>query len=149
MKYAENTTAKELAALSAALETLEGETQVDKTAADLKNFLGLMAESSHNPLIATFCKFLVMRLIEVARETSAGMTKNWNRVGARLKSDRRKLVAALQSRNVTEATAMAARYNRHTQDLVGKLLAGDSHAASPGRDACTKGNCLWLRFLCY
>jgi len=130
MLACKHATTKELLALSSALETLERDAKVADIAAELRVFLGLMADASHNVLIATLCKFLVGLLIEVAQEESGGMIKNWHKVGGKLRLDRRKLVEALQARDVAQATTMAVKYHRHTKTLVGDLLAAGNNKAA-------------------
>jgi DNA-binding FadR family transcriptional regulator len=111
-------TDEELVSLASALDSVERGNKVDDVANGLKVFLELLADASHNALISTLCKFLVSLVIEMAREDSKGMIDNWRKIAGKLRSDRRKLVEALQTRNVVQATLMAAKYHRHTRSLV-------------------------------
>jgi GntR family transcriptional repressor for pyruvate dehydrogenase complex len=126
----EHADANDLTALSSALDALEQETSADDIAASLKKFLGLLADASHNALIATLCKCLVTFVIEVAWEEHGGLARNWRMVGRKLRVDRRNLVKSLQARDIAGATAMAARYHRHTKSLVKDLLAADNPDAA-------------------
>jgi DNA-binding FadR family transcriptional regulator len=128
-------TDEELVALASALEPVERGNKLDDVATSLKVFLELLAAASHNALISTLCKFLASLLIEMAKEDakddSKGMIDNWRRTGGKLKSDRRKLVEALQARDVVQATMMAAKYHRHTRSLVRDRLTADSDENGP------------------
>jgi DNA-binding FadR family transcriptional regulator len=118
-------TDEELAALAAALEPVERGNKLDDVADSLRVFLELLAAASHNALISTLCRFLVGLLIEIAKEDSKGMIDNWRKMGGKLNSDRRKLVEALQARDVVQATTMAVKYHRHTRSLVRERLTAD------------------------
>jgi GntR family transcriptional regulator, transcriptional repressor for pyruvate dehydrogenase complex len=112
----------ELAALSAALEALEPAADSAAVAAGLKRFLGQLADASHNVLVASLGKFLVNLLIEVAQEEAGGMMQNWPKISPKLKADRRRLVEALQARDVAQATMTAEKYHRHTRTLLKTVL---------------------------
>jgi GntR family transcriptional repressor for pyruvate dehydrogenase complex len=115
---------EELAALALSLDTLDQEKSPDELSEGLRNFLGLMADAAHNVLISTFCKFLIGLLLESAKEQQGGLGGGWKKIAGKLGSDRRDLVHALQARDVTRATSLAAAYHRNTRRLVEELLQG-------------------------
>lgn len=113
-----NASDAELKRLAIALEEVEGSVDMEEASTTLKTFQDLLAEACHSPLVSHLCKFLVGLLLELAREDSRGDFGSWLNVGGKLRSDRRKLLEAIQDRDVTRATDMAARYHRHARNLV-------------------------------
>jgi GntR family transcriptional regulator, transcriptional repressor for pyruvate dehydrogenase complex len=113
----------ELSNLSRMLDKLDSVDQSDEFIDCLADFQGSLADASHNVLIATLVKFLVNLLVEHLREEPAAQRAE---VAAKLRSDRRRLVAALIERDAQRAARLVARYHVHTRSLVSRLVAADS-----------------------
>ncbi|MDB5459852.1 MAG: bacterial regulatory s, gntR family protein, partial [Caulobacteraceae bacterium] len=127
---------EELSTILQTLDALEREDGADKLGVSLRKFLGLVADASHNVLVATLCKFLNDLLMRVAQNEIGGVTANWPRIAGRLGEDRRDLMNALLARDVEGAMAAAAAYHRHTRSLVKDAM--DAYQGPPGdglRDA--------------
>jgi GntR family transcriptional regulator, transcriptional repressor for pyruvate dehydrogenase complex len=120
-----NASDAEFVALGAAVEKINAAREVTEAAAALKNFLGLLADAAHNALISHLCKFLVGLLLEIAREDIWDTMDGWRKVGARLRSDRLRLVEALADRDVERAKRMSLEYHRHTKQLIRSWLAAE------------------------
>jgi GntR family transcriptional regulator, transcriptional repressor for pyruvate dehydrogenase complex len=125
----------ELQELSAALKRIEDSTTVEDATNALKEFLGLTADAAHNALISHLCKLLVGLLIEIAREEAFQNMGDWLNVGAKLRSDRRRLVLALQDRDPERATRAALQYHRHTKKLMRERLGDKRDGAATMRRA--------------
>lgn len=119
----------ELESLAAAVEKIDGSTEVEGAVTALRAFLHQLADAGHNALISHLCRFLVGLLTEILREQLAGNIANWANVGGKLRSERRSLVEALRERDLERATKSAVQYHRHARNLVRERLAaakGDS-----------------------
>jgi DNA-binding FadR family transcriptional regulator len=114
---------EELARLETSLDFVERASSAE-FATCLTAFLGGLADASHNPLLATFCKFLNNLLLELAPEQSGGALV-LSDVAEKLRLDRRNLVKALKARDAEQSSLMAASYHVHTRSLVADLLTKD------------------------
>jgi GntR family transcriptional regulator, transcriptional repressor for pyruvate dehydrogenase complex len=114
---------EELSILSRVLEKLDSVDQSDDFTGRLAEFLGALADASHNVLIATLTKFLANLLIELVREQPAAQRAD---VAPKLRTDRRRLVEALLERDPQRAARFVVRYHAHTRNLVSGLVAAEN-----------------------
>lgn len=125
----EKATDAELDALVAVLDAVDhAETNKD-LAENLRTFLKLMAEASHNVLIATIANFLSDLLIEIVQDDLIGLGDRWVAVAAQLGPDRHMLADALRGRDVARAATLTADYHRHTKRLVANSVKANSNEA--------------------
>ncbi|MDB5583015.1 MAG: bacterial regulatory s, gntR family protein [Bradyrhizobium sp.] len=127
-----NATDEELQRLVAVLNSLDHAGTTEEIAALLKQFLGKLAEASHNMLIATIGSFLSDLLIEIVMEDMISLGGEWKSIFSQLSIDRRSLAEALTQRNASEAERLAGEYHRHTRQL---LVERRSVTAEDGSDA--------------
>jgi GntR family transcriptional repressor for pyruvate dehydrogenase complex len=113
-----NGTDAELDAVAAVLDVLDQAETNEDLAENLRTFLKLLAQASHNILISTICNFLSDLLIEIVQDELVGLGDRWRAVAAQLGPDRRLLAEALRGRDVERAAALAAAYHQHTKRLV-------------------------------
>jgi GntR family transcriptional repressor for pyruvate dehydrogenase complex len=120
---------EELDALAAVLDVLDQAETNEDLAENLRTFLKLLAQASHNILISTICNFLSDLLIEIVQDQLIGLGDRWKAVAAQLGPDRRLLAEALRGRDVERATTLAAAYHQHTKRLVAAGLAASVNDA--------------------
>jgi GntR family transcriptional repressor for pyruvate dehydrogenase complex len=124
-----NATDEELDALAAVLDVLDQAETNAELAENLRTFLRLLAQASHNALISTICPFLSDVLIEIVQDELIGLGDRWKSVASQLGPDRRLLAEALRGRDVERAATLAADYHRHTKHLVSEGLAPNAKEA--------------------
>lgn len=125
----ENGTDAELDALVAVLDGVDQAQTNEDLAENLRTFLKLLAQASHNALIATIGKFLSDLLIEIVQDELIGLGGRWKTVAAQLGPDRHLLAEALRGRDVARAAKLTADYHQHTKRLVtAGLNASDNEA---------------------
>jgi DNA-binding FadR family transcriptional regulator len=111
------------------LDVLDQAETNEDLAENLRTFLKLLAQASHNILISTICNFLSDLLIEIVQDQLVGLGDRWKAVAAQLGPDRRLLAEALRGRDVERATTLAAAYHQHTKRLVAAGLAASVNDA--------------------
>jgi GntR family transcriptional regulator, transcriptional repressor for pyruvate dehydrogenase complex len=114
----ENATDVELDGLVAVLDAVDQAQTNEALGENLRTFLKLLAEASHNVLIATIAKFLSNLLIEIVQDELIGLGDRWRAVATQLGPDRHLLAEALRGRDVARAAKLTADYHRHTKRLV-------------------------------
>ncbi|MDB5454460.1 MAG: DNA-binding transcriptional regulator, FadR family, partial [Caulobacter sp.] len=114
----QNATDEELNALVEVLNVLDKAETNEQLAENLRAFLRLLAQASHNVLISTISNFLSDLLIELVQDELVGLGDRWKVVAAQLGPDRRLLAEALRGRDVARATILATDYHNHTKRLV-------------------------------
>jgi GntR family transcriptional repressor for pyruvate dehydrogenase complex len=120
----------ELEGLVAALARLDRTSEPTERSENLRLFLNCLADASHNPLMSMLCKMLVDLLARVSLEQVGGIARNWERIAARLKTDRREFVEALCARDAALASVLAASYHHRTKQLVAGAMAADANGAA-------------------
>lgn len=121
---------EELDALAGVLDKLDKAETNAQLAENLRAFLRLLSQASHNALISATSNFLSDLLIEIVQDELTGLGDRWRAVAAELGPDRRALAKALRDRDAVAAAQLAADYHSHTKSLVAAGRAGvkDSHA---------------------
>lgn len=127
----QNATDEELDALVSILDVLDKAETNEDLAENLRAFLRLLAQASHNALISTTSNFLSDLLIEIVQDQLIGLGDRWKEVAAQLGPDRRLLAQALQARDIAQAAQLAADYHSHTK----RLVAAGRGAGSKEADA--------------
>jgi len=115
---ARHATDEELATLRVAVEAIVPVTNVAQTADSLRVYLRTLVEISHNPLLATLCRFLIDLQIDLALERSGGAVESWRRVADALQTERTDIVDALEARDPARALELARAYQQRTLALI-------------------------------
>ncbi|MEU0948558.1 GntR family transcriptional regulator [Streptomyces canus] len=110
---------EEIAALREAAEHLAVIESVEQAVHDLKRFLHLLSEVSHNALLATLCRFFGDIQVELGIAISGGPALHeWKRVAGALYQDRLAVVEALEARDGDRAAALVRTYHQRARELI-------------------------------
>jgi len=105
---------EEIDSLRKAAEKLAVVTTVDQTMRDLKQFLYLLFEISHNALLATLCRFFA----DVHMELVFAKLAEWKRISSTLQPLRMAVVEAVEARDGERAAAMVRKYHTRAIELI-------------------------------
>ena len=109
---------QELATLREAAEAIVPVTSAAQAADSLRLYLRRLAEISHNPLLATLCRFLIDLQIDLALERSGGSLASWKRTAGELHAERMDIVDALASRSPERAMELTRAYQQRALTLI-------------------------------
>jgi GntR family transcriptional repressor for pyruvate dehydrogenase complex len=109
---------EDLAALRETAEAAVPVTSVAQAAEGLRLYLRTLAEISHNPLLATLCRFLIDLQIDWALERSAGVLDTWKRMVGERHTERMNIVDALDDRSPERAPQLTRGYVERSLALI-------------------------------
>lgn len=118
---ATNATSDDIAAMREALKEIEQGTTVGEISSGLTKFIGLLAESSGNPLLATLCKFLSSLQLGLAENLAGEALETWRKTAGRLTKERRRLIDAIATRDVEGARVAAQAYHARALKVITEL----------------------------
>ena len=122
----------ELARLRDAAEAIVPITSVAQASEGLRLYLRTLAEISHNPLLATLCRYLIDLQIDLALERSGRSLASWKQIAGVLHTERLDIVDALECRDPGRAMQLTRAYQERALTLVGSPRKGKARRA---RDA--------------
>jgi GntR family transcriptional repressor for pyruvate dehydrogenase complex len=120
---------EELGALREAAEAAVPVTSVAKATEGLRLYLRTLAEISHNPLLATLCRFLIDLQIDWALERSRGELDSWKRMVGGLHTERMNIVDALDDRSPERAMELTRAYHERALTLIESSGKGTANQA--------------------
>ncbi|MFE2040923.1 FadR/GntR family transcriptional regulator, partial [Streptomyces sp. NPDC059477] len=147
---AEHATDEEIARLREAAQAaqpgLPGQSPdgVEQSAATLQAFFTVLAEISHNPLLAALCRFLTEAQIGMAVKLSGGTHGDFGRVSGPLHAGRMRIVGAIASRDPRHAATVVREYHREVIQRIAEVreAAGEPEVSETGLTEALTG---WLR----
>lgn len=111
--------AEEIAALRVVAEELAVIDDVDRAAKDLRQFICMLSEISHNPMLPALCGYLVEVQVELAFHLSRGSKlEDWQRIAGGLHPHRMAVVEALEARDAERAVAMIQNYHQSARKSI-------------------------------
>lgn len=123
---------EELASLREAAEAIVPITSVAQASEGLRLYLRTLAEISHNPLLATLCRYLIDLQIDLALERSGRSLASWKQIAGELHTERLDIVDALDRRDPGRAMQLTRAYQERALPLVDSPRKGKARRA---RDA--------------
>ncbi len=111
-------TKEDCAALRNTLRQLDSATSPDQAAAAVLAFHQALANSAHNPLLASICRFLAELQVALAVELAGGSLSVWKRILENLKETRQQLVSSIERRDLATAVADVREFHRKALKLI-------------------------------
>ncbi|WP_210589167.1 FadR/GntR family transcriptional regulator [Streptomyces sp. GESEQ-35] len=141
---AEHATDEEIARLREAAQAIPAAEGVERSAAALRDFFVLLAEISHNPLLAALCRFLTEMQVGLAVKLSGGEGGDFGQVTGPLHPERMRIVAAVASRDPRHAAVVVRDYHRKVIERIAEVrkAAGDTGDSETG---LTEALTAWLQ----
>ncbi|MFE4785061.1 GntR family transcriptional regulator [Streptomyces sp. NPDC056716] len=117
---------------------------VEQSATTLQAFFTVLAEISHNPLLAALCRFLTEAQIGMAVKLSGGAHGHFGRVSGPLHAGRMRIVGAIASRDPRHAATVVREYHREVIQRIAEVreAAGEPEVSETGLTEALTG---WLR----
>lgn len=120
-RAATHATEKDIARMQDALVAIENASTSAAIPDALIEFLGLLSNSSDNPLLAVLCRFLTKVQVDLTTELSGGTLAGWRKTARPMAQQRQNLVDAIRSRDPRTARAAAEAYHQRTIEVIGAL----------------------------
>ncbi|MFJ3421875.1 FadR/GntR family transcriptional regulator [Streptomyces sp. NPDC086082] len=134
----------EIARLRKAASAVPQASGVERSAAALRDFFTVLSEISHNPLLASLCRFITEIQIGLAVRLSGGEAGGFGRIAGPLNTERMRIVAAVAARDSQHASAVVRDYHRQVLERIAEIREIDSR--TPAKDsALTEALITWLR----
>lgn len=134
---------EEIARLREAAEQTGPRESVPRAAAALQRFYAVLAEISHNPLLAALCRFITEMQIGLAVRISGGDSGEWGQIAGRLHPARLRIVEAIASRDPARAGEVVRDYHREAVECIRAVRGAEG--ASWSDAGLTEALTSWLR----
>jgi GntR family transcriptional repressor for pyruvate dehydrogenase complex len=134
---------EEIAALRTAAEQTAPTESVEQSSAALHRFFVLLAEISHNQLLAALCRFLTEAQIGIAVKMSSSEGGTWGQISGALHPQRLGIVDAIADRDPAAAAAVVRDYHRQVVERIRSVRTGEESVRSDA--GLTEVLAAWLR----
>ncbi|MEW1776891.1 GntR family transcriptional regulator [Streptomyces sp. NPDC086777] len=141
---AEHADSDEIARLREAAGAVPRANSVESSAAAVRDFFAVLSEISHNPLLASLCRFITEMQIGLAVRLSGGEAGGLGRIAGPLNTERMRIVAAVAARDSRRASAAVHDHHRQVPERIAEIreIGSRPHAQD---STLTEALTAWLR----